>query len=147
MPYQNIQATLSGDDADNIALHLQAIRELLPFLINLTKEERGKGGGLGRDRYAFLMEARDIARNNPGLLPPVFDMAGWEADIALHGALRQLLQQVSSLHEALDDTVLALRIESQGRAADVRDYVKQAAKREVPGMDVLVARLKAADGQ
>ena len=144
MPYHNIQATLPESVATNIVDGLHAVRDQLPFLINLTKAERGKGGGLAQDRYAFLKEAQDIVRNNPGLLPAVFDQAGWEADIALYDALRPILQAVASLHEGLADTVLALRIESQGRAADVRDQVVQAAKRNVPGMDVLLARLRAA---
>lgn len=40
MPYQNISATLSEQEIEQVKVAFATIQQTLPFLVNLTAEER-----------------------------------------------------------------------------------------------------------
>lgn len=140
MPYHNIETALSPTDIDQIKGHIEDIKELLPFLINLTPKER-QAGMLGHNNYAFTKAAFEHATYNANLLPPSFSVASWQADIELYDALRPLIQQLKQLLEGLEDTHLALRMESQKAALDFLKLAKIASQSNIPGTDEIVSSL------
>jgi hypothetical protein len=141
MPYQNINATLDNNDLIAHIKNIQVIKDSLPFLVNLTPKER-QAGILGQNKLAFVNAAYDYATNYPTLVPAALNATNWASDIALLAQLTQLMQAVSVLQDALKDTTLALRIESQTAALQFYQYAKIAAQGQVPGVDVIVDDLK-----
>jgi hypothetical protein len=141
MPYNNINATLDNADLDAYIKNIQVIKDSLPYLVNLTPKER-QAGVLGQNKLAFVKAAYDYASNNPILVPAALNAADWASDIALLAQLTQLLQAVNVLQDALKDTTLALRIESQTAALQFYQYAKIAAQSQLPGVDVIVDDLK-----
>jgi len=141
MPYNNIEASLSPIAQADLMQHIEDIRALLPFLVNLTPKEK-QMGKYGQHNYVFLKSAYDYAQQRAELLPPSFSLTGWQADIELYDKLTPLAQQVTMLKEALDDTLFALRTEAQKSALDFLKLAQVAANGNQPGTTQLVEDLK-----
>ena len=62
MPYQNIDASLSESDLQEIREHLQAITTKLPFLVALTVDERRKLYKMGDKSLAFVTNSVNAAQ-------------------------------------------------------------------------------------
>ena len=69
MPYQNIDTTLSAADLQAVKDAFATIIEKLPFLINLTVDERKSTFKAGPNSLSFLQNALTSAQNNPNVLP------------------------------------------------------------------------------
>jgi hypothetical protein len=141
MPYQNINAVLDDAELRTYIQTINRIKESMPYLVNLTPKER-QAGKAGQNKLAFVKAAYDYATNNGGLLPNALNMLDWANDILLLEQLTQLLQSINILQEALNDTTLALRIESQTTAFQFYGYAKIGASSQMPGADVIVDDLK-----
>lgn len=61
MPYQNISAELKPDEKNAILDLIQQITDKLPFLINLTQEERIQIPKMGDKTVAFVEKALELA--------------------------------------------------------------------------------------
>jgi hypothetical protein len=57
MPYQNIEATLSDADLKEIKAAISTIEAKMPFLVNLTTEERRSLFKMGDKRLAFVQNS------------------------------------------------------------------------------------------
>lgn len=142
MPYQNISAVLSAADQASILAKLNEIRALLPFLINLTPEERSTLPKMGDNTEPFVNKALTYAENNATLVPPYVNVPELRKDFTLAGQIGLIRQQAIQLAEALDDTELALGSESYVTALAFYNSVKQAAKMNVPGADAIYEDLR-----
>lgn len=141
MPYHNINAQLNSSDLQLIMNRIQEIKNLLPFLINLTPEESRKSGSFLRLGYSFYTAAYDIANQRPELLPPAISMSDWKADMELLRAITPIKQQVEQLLEALTDTQVALTVEVTEKAVAVRNVLKAQRKSQAQGIDEALAAL------
>lgn len=97
-------------DADQKALMdaLQLIREKLPFLTDLTTEERRTLPRMGDKTRAFVERAAEVANQNQGILPRGFDLEEYRRDVALINAMRPFATAFGQLDELIDDTMMAL---------------------------------------
>jgi hypothetical protein len=138
MPNDNrISAVLAPADKATILQKIADIRALLPFLLNLTIQERKELFKLGDKGLGFDEKCKTYMANNPTLVPSYVTVAEVDKDRALRIAVLDLQREVGSLYEALDDTALVLG--SEIVMADLSFYhnVQQAAKRAVPDIDVI----------
>lgn len=119
-----ISATLTPEDQQQIAAAIAAVRDRLPFLLNLSPNQRRELPKMGDKSRAFVQIALTVARQNPDILPRSFDLEEMERDVALFEALAPLLLSVAQLHELLDDTLLAVGSESYTAALKVYNYAK-----------------------
>jgi len=136
MPYANINATLSQADYDNIILNYNALLLLLPFLINLSKEEKSNLYKMGDKRYTFVTKVLMHANNNPDLVPGFMDLTAQQQKKTLYDQLAALKGLVDSLSEGITDTMTALGNEvlTQG-GRPFYNNVKAAKEANVPGAD------------
>ena len=146
MPYENINAILPDATVQSIQAHLSDSMQALPFLVNLTPKERKQKGPQARRRDIYAITCHEIAKNEPMLVPPTIDMAGWENDLDLINKLSSLKRQVAQLYEALDDTVLALKAETSMPSDLFYKTLKLLSKTNVPGVNVMVDRLTETKG-
>lgn len=146
MPYDNISATISDPAMAEIKGAIAVIQNNLPFLINLTPDERRKRFKMGDKSLAFVRNSVTATQNNPGIVPSNFDIAELNRDYQLTVALSEVLGLLEQLTETVDDTLLAVGSESMTGSLLVYDYVKTAA-RHSPGLksvaDQLGERFKA----
>ena len=140
MPYQNIDASLSESDLQEIREHLQAITTKLPFLVALTVDERRKLYKMGDKSLAFVTNSVNAAQANPDMLPRSFDLEGFIKDTQLASQLVVILAQLQQLAETVDDTLLAVGSEAMTSSLAVYDYAKTAAK-HTPGLKTVVDQL------
>jgi len=138
MPNDNrISAVLAPADKTTILQKITDIRALLPFLLNLTVQERKELFKLGDKGLGFDEKCKTYMANNATLVPSYVTVAEVEKDRVLRTAMLDILRELASLQEAVDDTVLTLG--SEIVMADLSFYqsVRQAAKRGVAGIDVI----------
>jgi len=129
MPYQNIEAVLSDTDLAEIKTAIATIQSKMPFLVNLSIDERRRLYKMGDKRLAFVLNSLTAAKNNRGILPTSFDFDGYVKDCELTTSLTDVLTSLQQLTEQVDDTLMAVGSEAMGSSLTVYEYVKTAAKK------------------
>ncbi len=127
-----------GDDVvQSFKAKLNEINVLLPFLVDLTIEERRSGSKIGPNRRDFVNEMRDLANDHPEILPQVFDKETFLKAVIQEIPLDDFEKLISEVKEKISDTHLDVgRIAFTG-ALDVYRYLNN-----VPGMDELKKKAK-----
>lgn len=142
MPYSNLSVSISANALATIKQKIADINALLPFLINLTEEERQTLPKMGDKTLSFVQKALQYAQANPSLVPPYVNITELKKDLQLSEDLTSVLQPITQLQEALDDTTMAAGSESYIAALAFYGSVKQAAKLNVPGTQAIYNDLK-----
>lgn len=140
MPYQNIDSSVSAADLQAIKDAFTTIRTKLPFLVNLTADERKAIFKTGSDSLSFVQNALTGAQGNPLILPGSFDVPGFERDVNLFATLTEVQTIGESLTSQIDDTRLAVGGEAMQSGIQFYNYVKTAAK-TTPGLKPLADQL------
>lgn len=140
MPYQNIDASLSAADLQEVKDAFAKVLQRLPFLINLTADERKFIFKTGPDSLSFVTNALTAAQDNPTILPVSFSTQAFQNDVALFTVLTELGTLATSVASRIDDTRLAVGGEAMQQASQVYSYVKTAAKL-TPGLKPVAAQL------
>lgn len=144
MPNDNrISAEVTAANKTAILTKINEISALLPFLINLTKEERRDLPKLGPASLGFDEQCASYMSSAPNLVPPFVDPAEVNKDRALRISMADIWRELRKLCEKVDDTLLLVGNEIW--MADLSFYhtVKQAARRGVGGADTILDDLKA----
>ncbi|HYX30150.1 MAG TPA: hypothetical protein VE863_16530 [Pyrinomonadaceae bacterium] len=140
MPYQNIDASISAADLQDIRNAFATIKTKLPFLVALTVDERKATFKTGPNSLSFVQNCLAAAKNFPQILPPSFDVDAFERDVDLVAALTELNTDSESLNSQIDDTRLAVGGEAMEEATQVYKLAQVAAK-TVPGLKAVVDQL------
>ena len=141
MPSQNISAKLKPVTKNEILNLLTQIFERLPFIINLTPEERLSLPKMGDKTIAFVDKVLELAQQNPQLVPPYVNVDELRRDYELSMHLRVILNAVRQIYEKLDDTTLASGSEAYLASLSFYNKAKNASKMNVPGTDTFVREL------
>ena len=128
MQENKISATLSDADKQAVLSAIQTIRQKLPFLIDLTPEERHALPKMGDKSRAFVEQALNVAEQNEDILPRSFDVAEMRKDVELITALAPILAAIAQLQELLDDSFLEVGSEAYTAALLVYQYARSAGK-------------------
>jgi hypothetical protein len=128
MPENRVSATLSEADRQAVLAAIQTIRQKLPFLVDLTPEERHALPKLGGKSRGFVEQALQVAEQNPDILPRSFDVGEMRNDVELLNALAPVLTALSQLNELVDDTTMAVGSEAYASALLVYQFARAAGK-------------------
>lgn len=111
-----------------VAAKLAALRKSMTVLVPLTEAERREHRftSIGLKKLRRLENRVEAARQRQELLPPAFDMAKLEQDIALTLALGECLSVLEGLRMAIRDTQLAAGNRAGVAAATAYGYIKVA---------------------
>jgi hypothetical protein len=140
MPYKNVNATLSAEDLQAIKDAFATILQKLPFLINLSVDERKSTFKAGPNSLSFIQNALVAAQNNPTIFPESFDLAAFQKDAELLAFLTEVKTIAESVISQIDDTRLAVGGEAMQAASQVYNYTKAAAK-TTPGLRPIAEQL------
>ena len=143
MPTDNrISAVLLAADKTAILAAIDTIRTKLPFLVNLTAEERRKLAKMSDKTIAFDEKCASYMTAHPELVPSCVNTTEVNKDRALRVSLLDIEQQLKQLVEGVDDTIMLCA--SEAYTADLSFYqnVRQAAQRGVVGADTIYQDLK-----
>jgi hypothetical protein len=128
MPENRISAELSNADQAAVLAAINTIRQKLPFLLDLTPEERRSLPRMGDKSRAFVTQALIVAEQNEDMLPRSFDVAEMRKDVELVQALEPILPALAQLEELIEDTYVAAGSEAYAVALAVYQYAKAAGK-------------------
>ncbi len=134
-----ISATLTPADRQAVIAAIATIKEKLPFLIDLTLEERKALPKMGDKSRAFVTKALEIAAQNPDFLPRSFDLEEMRRDVQLFEAMYPLLLSMTQLQELMDDTYTTVGSEAYAAALTVYSYAK--ASDQGAGLEAVVDEL------
>ncbi|MEK7686604.1 MAG: hypothetical protein AAB466_14405 [Verrucomicrobiota bacterium] len=99
---------MSDEDAAAVVAALNTIKQKLPFLIDLSPEERRTLPKMGDKSRGFVRAALTVAQQNLDILPRALDVDESARDVALEEKLARLSASFSKLAELLDDTLVAV---------------------------------------
>ena len=105
-------------DLDAVDSALAVLEAKLEALVTLTAAERRKAIKMGDKSEVFCRQTELVLRQNPGIVPSNFDLAGLQEDLTALDALRPRLQRLRALTDRADDTELALGSDILSAALD-----------------------------
>ena len=142
MPSDNrLSVTLAAADKTAVLDAIQTIRTKLPFLVNLTPEERRTMPRMADKTLAFDQKCAGYMTARPELVPSFVNPAELAKDRTLALDLNDIARELAQVAEGVSDTtMLAL---SEAYMADLSFYqnVRQAAQRGVVGADSIYSDL------
>jgi hypothetical protein len=119
-----INASLSPSDREDVISAINTIRTKLPFLTDLSPEERQTLPKLGDRSRAFVSKALELATQNAGFLPRDFDIEEMKKDVNLFNDLFAIRQAMTTVNELVDDSYMAAGSEAYTAALLVYNYAK-----------------------
>ncbi|MFL6333495.1 MAG: hypothetical protein ACJ754_09330 [Pyrinomonadaceae bacterium] len=128
MPENRVSAQLGEAERQAVFAAIQTIRQKLPFLIDLTPEERRALPRFGDKSHGFVEQALQVAEQNQDILPRTFDVGEMRNDVELLSALSSVRVALSQLNELVDDTVVEVGAEAYAAALLVYQFARAAGK-------------------
>lgn len=122
MQDKRVSAELSEADKQAVLAAIETIRQRLPFLIDLTPEQRRSLPKMGDKSRAFVSKALAIAQHNSNFLPRSFGVEEMARDVSLAKALQPILVSLTRLQEQLNDTYTEVGSEAYLAALVVYQY-------------------------
>ncbi len=141
MSYQNIQASLDDATKEQVIQKVREIEALLPFIVNLTLEEKRTLPKMGKKTLAFVERAMGYAQKERDLVPPYLDPLELNSDILLAKQLIDIMEVINPLAEKVSDTYHACGAEAYAAARVFYNSAKAASKGNLPGIDTIVKDL------
>jgi hypothetical protein len=124
MPNTPISAKMSDTNREIVMSAIATIKASMPFMIDLTTEERKALPKMGDKSRAFVTKALEIATQNPDFLPRSFDLEEMRRDVELFDQLYPLLLSLNQLQEMMENTYTAVGSEAYTAALSVYKYAK-----------------------
>jgi hypothetical protein len=144
MPTDNrISAVIAPADKAAVLAAIQTIRTKLPFLVNLSVDERSHLPKMSDKTVAFDAKCASYMTNHPELVPSFVNTTELAKDRALRNDLLDIQHELAQAAEGVDDTIMLAS--SEAYMADLSFYqnVRQAAQRGVVGSDTIYNDLQA----
>ena len=124
MPANRIIATLTAEQFEKAKTALAALSEALPFLIDLSTEERTSMPKFGEANRSFVVKALAIAEAHPEILPGSLSLEEFRVDVQLIEALYPIRHSVETLFRKIEDSYFAAGSEAYVSALLVYQYAK-----------------------
>ena len=133
-----ISLNLPDELVDQVKQHFTDASELVSSsLINLSPEESKALPKLGDKTYSFVTKALEYMKVPGTPMPPYVNGEELEIDLKAYDTLRQILQTVVPLVDRLNDTMTLSGSEAYVAALSFYNYIKGAAKSNVPGAQTI----------
>ena len=122
-------------------LFTQAHQVLAPYLINLTPDERVQLPKMGDKSIPFVTKGADYMQLTGTPAPPYINPEELKVDLNAFETLRQIRQIAQPVVDMLDDTMLLCGSEAYVSVLAFYNYLKGAAKMNVPGAKTILEDL------
>jgi len=120
-----------------------ASEAVAPALINLSPDESKALAKLGDKSYSFVTKALEYMKLPGTPMPPYVNIEEMAIDLKAYDTLRQILQTIVPLVDRLNDTMALTGSGAYGAALSFYNYIKGAAKSNVPGAQTIYDDLSA----
>jgi hypothetical protein len=143
MPNPNISAALTPADKAAILGNITNSTGLLPFLVNLSPDERHDKRKVATKREGLVASVYTACISNPTAIPATFSMTEWTKDESLVTDLKEIRASLLTFAEGLDDTILALGNERIQQAETALGFLEAAARGNA-ALNTIVQQIKTA---
>ena len=128
-----VSAVLGDAEIAELRTQIAALRARLPFLVNLSPQDRKELPKLGDKTVGFDEKCQTYMESNPEFLPGFVDTAELDRDRALRSQMLRIAPDLLLLAEQIEDTLTVLG--SEIVMVDFAYYqgVREAARRGLPG--------------
>lgn len=138
-----IEVNIPEADMSEINQAITTLNEkLLPHLVNLSPGDRLELPKMGDKTVAFVTKSISHMEENPNLIPKYLEVAPVKVDLAAIEMLRKILSALKNLADMADDTMLLSGSEAYVAALAFYNYIKGAARANVPGAEMIYNDLK-----
>jgi hypothetical protein len=132
---------MTPEQMDQARNAIQTLNNLMPFLIQLSDEERDSLVRLAEDNTDFVTEALAAAKKFSHVIPQTVDVAEFERDTLLFKGLTAIRQDIRGFTTKMDDTIAEVGAEAYFTARYVYRQLQMADKAGVPGLKPTLERL------
>ncbi len=137
-----IHSVLTSEKFDSVQSSLNDVSSNLPFLLNLTDDQRVSIVKMGPAYKPLAEIAYGVVRDFPAIFNSLFDRQGYLDDWALYNLMEQIQPKIAALNRAVEDTIMALGSDIMNNTGKVYSAgVKN--KFEVPGLAAVVEKMEA----
>ncbi len=137
-----ISASITAQDMTDIMAAFATLKAKLPFLINLSMEDKRRMPNIGSERGGMVDTFSAEMALHPDLIPTFVDMPELAMDRALLTQLGTIRACADELCEGINDTHQAVGSDMYMAYLSFYSNVKQAAKRSVVGADAIYQTLR-----
>ena len=138
-----IEVNIPEADMSEINKAITTLNEkLLPHLVNLSPGDRLELPKMGDKTVAFVTKSISHMEENPNLIPKYLEVDPVKVDLAAIETLRKILSALKNLADMADDTMLLSGSEAYVAALAFYNYIKGAARANVPGAEMIYNDLK-----
>lgn len=139
----NLSAALEPAAKDAALTSLNSFKQQLShvLLFNLSAEDRREMLKMGDKTLAFVEKALDYAEKNPAFVPVFLDLAEAQKDLRLTADLAQLLREVNSIRQKLEDAMMVAGSEAYEAALIFHGSVKAASRSNAGASKIIYADL------
>lgn len=137
-----VDAELNQEDYDKINMHLEAIKELLPFIINLTIDQRRKLPKMNHRRKPFVEKVLYYASNDQSLIPPHIDVEAMKRNVDLYNKLTRIEEGLNMVKEMISDTLIGCGSDNLNTAYQIYKAYQIAGDSHIPGIDSVLEDLR-----
>jgi hypothetical protein len=123
-----VSLKLSDADLTAIDAALATLEQKFAGLIGLTVEQRLRLNKMGDSSEAFCRQTINVLAQNPGIVPPSFNVVEAQADLANIDKLRPRIARLSALLEKGTDTQMALGSDTMSAALEGYALLKVSGK-------------------
>jgi hypothetical protein len=123
-----IQGVLSAEQQQAALQTLAQLQSQLPFLIDLSVDERRSLPKMGDKSRTFVDQGLALATQNPGILPRDFDLDEYRRDATLVRQLEPLVLAMREFMSRLEDTYLAAGSDAYSQSLLIYQVAKLAGK-------------------
>jgi hypothetical protein len=123
-----ITSSLTSANKNDIKAHIDGVKFICSFLINLTPRDRQKIYKMGNKSVAFVSGVLKALQANPSAVPSAFALSEFEKDYQLYLDLQFVLSHLRPLVEGIEDTLLLLGSELMKQGVSGYKIMRQAAR-------------------
>ena len=136
-----ISAELTNENVNEILTHVNAVKDLMPWLLGLTKGERQTLPKMDDARFPFVQKSIAYGAQRSEILQPYVDIHELKKDLDLFKQLEEITRIIGQLAEMVSDTRMAAGSDAYIAALQVYNTAKMAAASKIPGTDAIVKDL------
>ena len=126
MTENRVSATRSDADVDEIMAAIDTLKQKMPFLVDLSKQDRLSMLKMGDKSRAFVQKMMEVVKQNQDFLPRSFDVDEMQKDVELFNSLYPVLMALQQCTDLLEDTVMVVGSEAYAAALVAYRYAKDA---------------------
>jgi hypothetical protein len=129
MSVNNIDATISPENLQEIKTNLADIQAKLGFLVNVQPEDRQSMRTLGDKLYGYVRDVLTLTQSYPDTMAKDFDVDEFAQDFQAYDNLGSILAALTGLTESVKDTRMALGSQLASQAKHAHQYLREGAAR------------------